>query len=100
MMPSPRSWPPAKPRVAKCTWACRSFGVRCIAPLLARFHQAYPHMVLTLDFNDRTSDLIDEAMDLAIRVSTELAPGIVARKLSQGRLFGRLAGVFGPARHP
>lgn len=31
-------------------------------------------MVLTLDFNDRTSDLIDEAMDLAIRVSTELAP--------------------------
>jgi len=64
-----------------------SFGVRCIAPLLARFHQAYPHMVLTLDFNDRTSDLIDEAMDLAIRVSTELAPGIVARKLSQGRLF-------------
>ncbi len=44
-------------------------------------------MVLTLDFNDRTSDLIDEAMDLAIRVSTELAPGIVARKLSQGRLF-------------
>ncbi len=44
-------------------------------------------MVLTLDFNDRASDLIDEAMDLAIRVSTELAPGIVARELGQGRLF-------------
>ena len=26
-----------------------SFGVRCIAPLMARFHQACPHMVLTLD---------------------------------------------------
>lgn len=64
-----------------------SFGVRRIAPLLARFHQAYPHIVLTLDFNDRTSDLIDEAMDLSIRVSSELAPGLVARKLGQGRLF-------------
>lgn len=88
MMPSPRSWPPAKPRGQVHMGVPVSFGVRCIALLLARFHQAYPHMVLTLDFNDRTSDLIDEAMDLAIRVSTELAPGIVARKLSQGRLLG------------
>lgn len=63
-----------------------SFGIRCIAPLLGRFTQAYPHITLSLDFNDRTSDLIDEALDIAIRVSAELAPGIVARKLGVGKV--------------
>ncbi len=64
-----------------------SFGIRCIAPLLPRLHQLYPHIQLTLDFNDRTSDLIDEAMDLAIRVSTQLDPSNIARKIGQVQLL-------------
>ena len=64
-----------------------SFGVRRIAPLLAQFAATYPHITLSLDFSDRTSDLIDEAMDLAIRVSAELAPGIVARRLGSAQLY-------------
>ncbi|VUZ28009.1 HTH-type transcriptional regulator DmlR [uncultured Comamonas sp.] len=81
-----------------------SFGIRRIAPLLAQFGQAYPHITLTLDFNDRTSDLIDEAMDIAIRVSTELAPGVVARKLGQGQFFTVAAPAYlarhGTPQHP
>ncbi|MBV2164521.1 MAG: LysR family transcriptional regulator [Comamonas sp.] len=81
-----------------------SFGIRRIAPLLAQFGQTYPHIALTLDFNDRTSDLIDEAMDIAIRVSSELAPGVVARKLGQGEFFTVAAPAYlaqhGTPQHP
>ena len=81
-----------------------SFGLRRIAPLLPQFQSRYPHISLTLDFNDRTSDLIDEAMDLAIRISTQLAPGNVARKLSQAQLLTVAAPMYlerkGQPRHP
>ena len=81
-----------------------SFGVRRIAPLLAQFAATYPHITLSLDFSDRTSDLIDEAMDLAIRVSAELAPGIVARKLGSAQLYTVAAPSYlarhGTPQHP
>lgn len=81
-----------------------SFGIRCIAPQLARFAQAYPHITLSLDFSDHISDLIDEGMDIAIRVSSELAPGIVARKLGSGRLYTLAAPAYlarhGTPQHP
>ncbi|MBN9340391.1 MAG: substrate binding domain-containing protein, partial [Comamonadaceae bacterium] len=40
-----------------------------------------------LDFNDRQQNLIDEGIDMSIRISARLDPGIVARKLGETRLI-------------
>lgn len=60
-----------------------SFGLRRIVPLLPRFRQMYPEITLGLDFSDRHVDLIEEGIDLSIRITTRLAPGDVARKLGE-----------------
>lgn len=64
-----------------------SFGLRRIAPLLPRFQAQYPEISLALDFTDRHIDLIDERVDLSIRVTARLDPGDVARKLGEARLL-------------
>jgi DNA-binding transcriptional LysR family regulator len=58
-----------------------SFGLRHLMPLLLEFAATYPAITLSTDFNDRTLNLIDEGIDLAIRISAQLAPGDIARKL-------------------
>ncbi len=64
-----------------------SFGLRRIAPLLPRFQTQYPEISLALDFTDRHVDLIDEGVDLSIRVTASLDPGKVARRLGEARLL-------------
>jgi DNA-binding transcriptional LysR family regulator len=59
-----------------------AFGRRCIAPVLFEIVRQYPDLSLEASFNDRYVDLVEEGLDLAIRVG-ELGDGvgIVARKL-------------------
>ena len=64
-----------------------SFGLKRIAPVLPRFLQSHPEITLALDFNDRQQNLIDEGIDMSIRISARLDPGIVARKLGETRLI-------------
>lgn len=58
-----------------------SFGLRRLLPLLLEFAQTYPSIHLSLDFSDRRQDLIGEGCDLSIRVTHQLDPGQVARRL-------------------
>ncbi len=63
-----------------------AFGVAHVAPLLAEFHRAFPSLRLELWLNDRFVDLIEEAFDLAIRISETLPPSsLVARRLANCR---------------
>ena len=64
-----------------------SFGLKRIAPLLPAFQKAYPEINLALDFTDRFIDLIEEGVDLSIRITARLDPGNVARKLGTIRLL-------------
>ena len=64
-----------------------SFGLKRIAPLLPPFQKAYPEINLALDFTDRFIDLIEEGVDLSIRITARLDPGNVARKLGTIRLL-------------
>lgn len=64
-----------------------SFGLTRIAPLLPAFLQRYPDIDLAIDFTDRRLDLLDEGIDLSIRIAARLAPGDVARKLGESRLL-------------
>jgi DNA-binding transcriptional LysR family regulator len=64
-----------------------SFGLKRIAPLLPDFQKIYPEITLALDFTDRHINLIDEGIDLSIRITARLDPGDVVRKLGETRLL-------------
>ena len=57
------------------------FGQVWLAPRLRGFLDMYPEVDVRLTLVDRTVDLIEEGVDLAIRIARELAPGLAARTL-------------------
>ncbi len=58
-----------------------SFGLRRIAPLLLDFARRYPEVRLDMDYSDRRVNLIEEAIDLSVRITGKLGANEVARKL-------------------
>ncbi len=58
-----------------------TFGVRHIAPLLARFNQRHPRVTVELGLSDRVVDLVEERWDVAIRIGRLADSRLVARKL-------------------
>jgi len=63
-----------------------SFGVRRLAPLLLEFAERYPEVSLEMDYSDRRVNLIEEGIDVSIRITRRLAEGDVARRLGACRL--------------
>jgi len=63
-----------------------SFGRRIVAPILLELGERYPELLLEISFNDRRIDLIEEGVDLAIRMG-ELGDGagLIARRLFRQR---------------
>ncbi len=57
------------------------FGQMCLAPLLPEFLLQNPDVDVQLTLIDRSVDLVEEGVDLAIRIASELAPGLAARHL-------------------
>lgn len=64
-----------------------SFGLRHLVPLLLDFGRTYPEISLDLDFSDRRAKLIEEAIDVAIRITGALEPQDVARRIGSSRLL-------------
>jgi DNA-binding transcriptional LysR family regulator len=58
-----------------------SFGLKRVAPLLLDFAARYPEVSLDMDYSDRRMNLIEEGIDLTIRITRQLAGGDVARKI-------------------
>lgn len=63
-----------------------SFGLKRLAPLLLEFAQCYPEVGLNMDYSDRRVNLIEEAIDLSIRITRKLDGGDVARRLGSSRM--------------
>ena len=63
-----------------------SFGLKCLAPLLLDFSQRYPEVALDMDYSDRRVNLIEEGIDLSIRVTRRLDAGDVARRIGTSRM--------------
>ena len=63
-----------------------SFGLKRLAPLLLEFVRRYPEVDLEMDYSDRKQNLIEEGIDLSIRITRQLAAGDVARKLGISRM--------------
>lgn len=59
-----------------------SFGLLHLAPLLPQFQLRYPDVVLEVEVSDRMVDLVEEGYDLALRITAQLAPTLVARRLA------------------
>ncbi len=64
-----------------------SFGLKRLAPLLLDFSQRYPEVALDMDYSDRRVNLIEEGIDLSIRITRRLEPGDVARKIGVGHML-------------
>ncbi|CAI9411152.1 HTH-type transcriptional regulator DmlR [Pleomorphomonas sp. T1.2MG-36] len=59
-----------------------SFGMRKLAPILPDFCRQYPNITLDLDFNNRVVDLVNDGIDVALRMTNSPGPELVARKIT------------------
>jgi DNA-binding transcriptional LysR family regulator len=64
-----------------------SYGLRRLVPLLLEFSQTYPEIRLAMNFSDRQLNLIEEGIDLSIRITSQLDPGEIVRRLGSSRLL-------------
>jgi DNA-binding transcriptional LysR family regulator len=64
-----------------------SFGVLHLGPALATFMERFPELKVELDFTDRYVDLIEEGVDVVIRIAGELQDSsLIARKLTLNQM--------------
>ncbi len=71
----------ATPRGLLRVSASVPFGLR-IVPVLSSFRARFPDVHVDLDLTDRAVDLVEEGIDVAVRVTASAPPlGVVARKL-------------------
>ena len=64
-----------------------SFGIARLGPLLAGYRVRYPQVKLDLSLSDRLVDMVEEGFDVAIRITRQPAPNLIARKLADARLL-------------
>jgi DNA-binding transcriptional LysR family regulator len=62
-----------------------SFGLLHLTPLILDFSQTHPDIHIDVDFNDRRVNLIEEGMDLALRITENLPDTTVARRVTTCR---------------
>ncbi len=62
-------------------------GNRHIAPLIPQLITAHPQLCIRLDFSNRVVDLIEEGMDVAVRVAAKLDTALSGRQLASSRLI-------------
>jgi DNA-binding transcriptional LysR family regulator len=61
------------------------FGKRHVAPLVTAFLQRFPQTQVELVLNDRYLDLIDEALDVAIRIGALSDSSLLVRRVGEVR---------------
>lgn len=59
-----------------------SFGVTQLSRLLPGFRARYPQVRLDVDLTDRVVDLVNEGVDVGLRIAHELTGNLVARRLA------------------
>jgi DNA-binding transcriptional LysR family regulator len=63
-----------------------SYGLKRLAPMLLDFAQRYPEVSLDMVYSDRRVNLIEEGVDLAIRITRNLTGTDIVRKLGSSRM--------------
>ena len=58
-----------------------AFGRYLLLPALPKFAVRYPDLALELNFNDAVADLVEDQVDVAIRVGAVRDPNLIARRI-------------------
>jgi DNA-binding transcriptional LysR family regulator len=72
----------AEPQGVLKVSAATVFATRHLAPIFRRFLQKYPRVILDTALSTSSEDLVAHGIDVAIRISDDLDPGLVALKLA------------------
>lgn len=64
-----------------------NFGVRHLAPAIGCFQARHPQVLFDVAVSDRFVDLVEEGMDLAIRIGDIGNPNLIARKIGDMQLI-------------
>lgn len=71
--------PKGKLRIA----TSQHFGEQVLAPFISQYLKRYASVVIDIVVSNHTVNLVEESVDLAIRISNDLDPNIIARKLGE-----------------
>lgn len=63
-----------------------SFGLNVLMPALLDFAQQQPEVDLVMDLSDQRVNLIEDGLDLSVRVTAGFQPGDIVRKLGTCRM--------------
>ncbi len=61
--------------------ATEGTGTEWLTPVLFAFHQRYPDIVITVQIENRTADLVRREADIALRLGRPTQPELIARRL-------------------
>lgn len=61
-------------------------GVNILAPALARFRQRYPKLLIDLRLGDQFADIIEQGIDVAVRVGNLTDSRLISRPLAPHRI--------------
>lgn len=76
------TWLASEPRGPLRITAPMSYGQRRLAPLVAAFARTHPHLQVQLQLDDRTTDIVDQGLDLALRIGYPQDSSLVARPIA------------------
>lgn len=81
-----------------------SYGIERLGALLPGFRARYPQVELDLSLSDRLVDMVEEGFDVAIRITRQPAPMLIARQLGTVRILPCASPAYlaraGTPRHP
>ena len=61
------------------------FGLQRLMPALNEFARQHPKVDLEMNFSDQRSNLVEEGIDLAVRITADLQPSDIVRRLGRCR---------------
>ena len=66
--------------------ACAGYAAEhVLLPVLNRYYQRYPEVTIELQIDNATVDLIEQRIDLALRISADLDPNLIAKRVGTCR---------------
>ncbi|KKB80470.1 LysR family transcriptional regulator [Devosia soli] len=94
----------AEPRGMLRVSAPRNFGESTLAPAIFEYLKKFPKVALDLRLEDRYVDLVDEGIDVALRISTLADSSLIARKIADMHVVvgaaPSLLKTLGTPKHP
>ena len=81
-----------------------TYGLMRVAPILLDFARRYPEVQIDMDYTDRRVNLIEEAIDLSVRITSRLGATEIARRIGSSQLQAVASPAYlaehGMPRHP